>query len=119
MGPIEEKRFIIVGGINDTLISNNLLGSHEHNNVGVSCPRLPHERPSSPIVTTTHIAIVNMVTSPIEPIKMDEDEYEVFLVNPKRTFKSPTKATIENSADEKYANCPNPPKKQNHGMLES
>ncbi len=63
--------------------------------------------------------IVNMVTSPIEPTKMDEDEYEVLLVNPKRTFKSPTKATIESSTNEEYANCPSPPKKQNQGMLES
>jgi hypothetical protein len=30
-----------------------------------------------------------MVTSPIEPIKMDEDEYEVLLVNRK---KKPSKA---------------------------
>jgi hypothetical protein len=59
------------------------------------------------------VAIVNMVTSPIEPTKMDEDEYEVLLVNPKRTFKSPTKVTIESSTDEKYANCPSPPKEQN------
>jgi hypothetical protein len=50
---------------------------------------------------------------------MDEDEYDVLLVNPKRTFKSLTKATIESSVDEEYANCPSPPKKQNRGTFES
>jgi hypothetical protein len=50
---------------------------------------------------------------------MDEDEYKVLLVNPKRTFKSPTKATIESSIDEEYANCPSPPKQQNQGTFES
>jgi hypothetical protein len=86
--------------------------------MGISCPRLPHEGPISPTIATTHTVIVNMVTSPIEPTKMDENEYRVFLVNPKRTFKNLAKATIESSVDEKYANCPSPPKKQNQGMLE-
>jgi hypothetical protein len=49
-----------------------------------------------------------MVTFPIEPTKMDEDEYEVLLVNPKRTFESPTKAKIKSSTNEEYANCPSP-----------
>jgi len=119
LGPTKERRFTTVGGINDTPININLLGSHRCYNIRVSCLRLPHEGPSSPTTTTTHTVIINMVTFPIELTKMDDDEYEVLLINPKRTFKSPTKATIENSADEKYANCPNPPKKQNHGMLES
>jgi len=81
------------------------------------CPRLPHEGPISPTVTTTCTVFVNMVTSLIEPTKMDENEYEVFLVNPQRTFKSLAKATIERSIDEEYANCPSPPPK-NQGMLE-
>jgi hypothetical protein len=52
-----------------------------------------------------------MVTSPIEPTKMDEDEYELLLVNPKRTFKSLAKVTIESYVFEEYANCPTPPPK--------
>jgi hypothetical protein len=108
LGPIKERGFIVVGGINDTLINSNLPRSHRCNNVGISCPRLPHERPSSPTIATTHTIIVKMVTSPIEPTNMDEDEYEVLLVNPKRTFKSLTKATIKSSIDENYANCPSP-----------
>jgi len=51
--------------------------------VGISCPRLPHEGPISPIVAITCIVIVNMVTSPIEPTKMDENECEVFWSIPK------------------------------------
>jgi hypothetical protein len=88
-----------VGGINDTPISNNFLGSRKHSSVGMSCPRLPHEGPSFLIVATTRIVVINMVTFLIEPTKMDEDEYEVLLVNPKRTFMSPTKVTIESSFD--------------------
>jgi hypothetical protein len=49
-----------------------------------------------------------MVTFPSEPTKMDEDEYEVLLVNPKRTFESPTKPKIKSSTNEEYANCPSP-----------
>jgi hypothetical protein len=75
-------------------------------------PKATHEGFSFPIVTTTHIVIVNMVTSPIEPTKMDKDKYEILLVNPKTTFKSPTKATIKSSVDEKYVNCPSPPQKK-------
>ncbi len=108
-----------MGGINYTPVSSNLPRSHKCSDIRVSCPRLPHEGPIFQIVTTTRTAIVNMVTSPIEPTKMDEDEYEVLLVNLKRTFKSPTKAKIESSVYEEYANCPSPPKKQNQGMLES
>jgi hypothetical protein len=81
----KERRFTIVRGINDTPIGSNLIGPHKRNNIGVSCPRLLHEGPSFPTSTATHAAIVNMVTSPIEPTKMDEDEYEVLLVNPKKT----------------------------------
>ncbi len=99
-------------GINDTPISSNLPRSHRCNNIGVSCPRLPHEGPSSQTTTTTHIIIVNMVTFPIELTKMGEDEYEVLLVNPQKTFKSLAKARIESSIDEEYANCPSPPKKK-------
>jgi hypothetical protein len=62
LGPIEEKKFTIVGGITNTPINNNVLGSHKHNSVGISCPRLPHEGPSSPITSITHTIIVNMVT---------------------------------------------------------
>jgi hypothetical protein len=58
-------------------------------------PKLPHEGPISPTIATTRT--INMVTSTIEPTKMDENDYEVFLVNPKRTFNSLAKATIENS----------------------
>jgi hypothetical protein len=119
LGSIKERRFTIVGGINNTPINNDFLGSHKHSSVGISCPRLPHEGPSLPIATTTRTVIVNMVTSLIESTKMDEDEYEVLLVNPKRTFKSPAKAIIESFVDEEYANCPSPPKKQKQGTLES
>jgi hypothetical protein len=119
LGPIKERRFTIVGGINNTPINNNFLGSHKHSSVEISCQRLPHEGLSSPIVITACTVIVNMVTSLIESTKMDEDEYEVLLVNPQRTFKSPTKTTIESFVDEEYANCPSPPKKQNQGTLES
>jgi hypothetical protein len=85
LGPTKERRFIIVGGINDTPNGSNLLGSHKHSSIGVTCPRLPHEGPSFPTSTTTRATIVNMVTSPIEPSKMDE---EVLLVNPKRTLRT-------------------------------
>jgi hypothetical protein len=110
LGPTKEMRFTIVGGINDTPININLPGSHRCYSIRVSCLRLPHEGPSSPTTATTHNVIINMVTFPIELTEMDDNEYEVLLINPKRTFKSPTKATIENSADEKYANYPKPPK---------
>jgi len=109
LGLTKERRYTIVGGINDIPISNNLRGSHRCSSVGVSCPKMPHEKLNSPTTTTTCIVIINMVTFPIEPTKMDEDEYEVLLVNPKRTFKSPTKVTIKSFADEEYANCPRPP----------
>ncbi len=108
-----------MGGINYTPISSNLPRSHRCNGTRVSRPRLPREGLSSPTTTTTHSVIVNMVTSPIKPTKMDEDEYELLLVNPKRTFKSLAKATIESFADEEYANCPSSPKKQNQGMFKS
>jgi len=111
LGPTKERRFTIMGGISDTPIDSNFLGSHKHSSVGNSCPRLPHEGPSSPIAAIMCTVIINMVTSLIEPTKMDENEYKVLLVNPKRTFKSPTKTIIESSVDEKYVNCPSPPKK--------
>ncbi len=118
LAPTEERRFTIVGGINDTPIGRSLPTSHKRSSVGVPCPRLPHEGPSFPTSTSTCVVIINMVTSPIEPTKMDEDECEVLLVNPKRTFKSPIEA-IESSTDEEYANCPSPPKEQNQSMFES
>jgi hypothetical protein len=91
LGPTEERRFTVVGGINDTPIGRNLLRSHKRSSIGVSCPRLRHEGPSFPTSTTTCVAIVNMVTSRIEPTKTDEDEYEFFWSIPKEPLRAQPK----------------------------